>query len=96
MICAPGSGSGLIFELVAIPQDALPGALAEHAARRGFQLSNEVLTYILNRSRRDMASLWQIVNGIDALSLARKRAVTVPLLREYLAQQPVRLGASEV
>ncbi len=90
-------GSGLIFELVAIPQDALPGALAEHAARRGFQLSDEVLTYILNRSRRDVASLWQIVNGIDALSLARKRAVTVPLLREYLARNNLSdSGASEV
>lgn len=80
-------GSGLIFELLAIPQDALPAALAEHAERRGFQLSDEVLTYILSRSRRDIATLWQILQGIDALSLSRKRAVTVPLLREYLAQR---------
>ena len=79
-------GSGLIFEVVSIPQDALPVALAEHAARRGFQLGDEVLTYILSRASRDVATLWQIVRGIDALSLARKRAVTVPLLREYLAR----------
>lgn len=79
-------GSGLVFELVAIPQDALPAALAEHAARRGFQLSDEVITYVLSRTKRDVASLWQIVKGVDALSLARKRPVTVPLLREYLAR----------
>ncbi len=79
-------GSGLTFEIVAIPQDALPSALAEHAARRGFGLSNEVLTYILSRSQRDIASLWQIVAGVDALSLALKRPVTVPLLREFLAR----------
>ena len=67
-------------------RDSIGYVSAIGVARRGFGLSNEVLTYILSRSQRDIASLWQIVAGVDALSLALKRPVTVPLLREFLAR----------
>lgn len=77
--------SGLTFELTAIPQDDLAAAVRQHAIQRGLILSEDVLTYILTRSQRDMASLYQLVDGIDALSLALKRPLTVPLLRTYLA-----------
>jgi len=77
-------GSGLIHEVQPLPQDSLPAALAAYARARGFALSNEVLTYILSYSRRDIASLCQTLAGLDRLSLAGKRGVTIPLVREYL------------
>jgi len=78
--------SGLAFEILPIPQDALPVALADYAMRRGFGIGNEVLTYLLSHAKRDISSLCQVLTGVDRLSLALKRPVTVPLLRAYLAE----------
>ena len=77
-------GSGLAFELLPIPQDDLPAALSAYASGRGFDVSNEVLTFLLSHHQRDVASLCQTLAGADRLSLALKRRVTVPLLRTYL------------
>jgi DnaA-homolog protein len=79
-------GSGLIFEIVPIPQDELPPALSDYAQRRGWRLSEEVLAYLLSHSRRDISSLCQLLVGLDRLSLALKRPVTVPLVRAFLAE----------
>ena len=77
-------GSGLSFEMLPIPQDDLPAALSAYAAGRGFDVSNDVLTFLLSHHQRDIASLCQTLAGADRLSLALKRRVTVPLLRTYL------------
>jgi DnaA-homolog protein len=87
--------SGLIFELHAAPQDALPSLLHEYAEKRGIRLSDEVLTYLLTYSRRDVVELCQTIVGVDRLSLSLKRAVTVPLVRAYLAQQATRGSKKE-
>lgn len=79
-------GSGFAFEVLPIPQDVLPVALADYAAKRGFSIGNEVLTYLLSHSKRDISSLCQVLTGMDRLSLALKRPLTVPLLRAYLAE----------
>ena len=77
-------GSGLAFELLPIPQEGLPAALSAYATGRGFGISNEALTFLLNHSQRDIASLCQTLAGVDRLSLAKKRPVTTHLLRSYL------------
>ncbi len=77
-------GSGLAFELLPIPQDDLASVLSAYARGRGFDVSNEVLTFLLSRQNRDIASLCQTLTGVDRLSLALKRRVTVHLLRTYL------------
>ena len=76
--------SGLAFELLPLPQGDLPAALSAYAAGRGFDVSNEVLTFLLRHHQRDIASLCQTLAGADRLSLALKRRVTVHLLRNYL------------
>lgn len=78
--------SGLALEILPIPQDGLVQALSGYAASRGFCMSDEVLTYLLSHTRRDLPSLCQTLAGVDRMSLAQKRAVTIPLLRAYLAQ----------
>lgn len=88
-------GSGLSFEIRSPDQDALPDALREHARQRGIELHEEVLAYILSRSRRDIATLWRLVNGLDELSLARKRPITLALLREYLARRNLHQDGAE-
>jgi DnaA-homolog protein len=87
--------SGLIFELHAAPQDELPTLIREYAEKRGIELSKEVLTYILTHCRRDVSELCQTVLGVDRLSLSLKRAITVPLVRAYLAQHATHASKKE-
>jgi DnaA-homolog protein len=77
-------GWGLVYEALALVDDEKPVALATYARQRGFELSPEVIDYLLRHGRRDMGSLVAAVSALDRLSLAAKRSITVPLLREWL------------
>lgn len=79
-------GSGLALEILPIPQDGMAQALSRYAASRGFSISQEVLAYLLSHAPRDLTTLCQTLTGIDRMSLAQKRAVTIPLLRAFLTQ----------
>lgn len=79
-------GSGLALEILPIPQDGLAQALLHYTASRGFSVSQEVLAYLLSHAPRDLSSLCQTLAGIDRMSLAQKRGVTIPLLRAFLTQ----------
>ena len=61
-----------------------PQALAAYARERGFRLSDDVIGYLLAHGRRDMPSLVAALAALDRQSLATRRMVTVPLLREWL------------
>ena len=54
------------------------------ADARGFRLSQEASDYLMHHVRRDMPSLLALLDALDRYSLERKRAITVPLLRELL------------
>jgi DnaA family protein len=60
--------------------------LAAYARGRGFELSAEVIDYLLRHGRRDMPSLLAALAALDRFSLAAKRPITVPLLREWLQE----------
>lgn len=77
-------GWGLVYEALPLADDEKPAALAIYARQRGFDLSPEVIDYLLRHGRRDMGSLLGAVAALDRLSLAAKRPITVPLLREWL------------
>lgn len=81
-------GWGLVYELQPLADADKPQALAQHARERGFRLPDEVIAYLLAHGRRDMASLVATLAALDAYSLAAKRPVTLPLLREWL-QRPL-------
>ncbi|MCS6996401.1 MAG: DnaA/Hda family protein [Casimicrobiaceae bacterium] len=78
-------GSGLVFEIRALPQDALPSLLRAYSAQCGFTIGDEVLAYVLTRYARDVRSLREALRAIDRLSLATHRPVTIPLARAALA-----------
>jgi DnaA family protein len=77
-------GWGLVYEVLPLADEEKAQALATYAQQRGFELSAEVLDYLLQRGRRDMPSLLTMLAAIDRFSLASRRAITVPLLREWL------------
>jgi len=79
-------GQGLVYEVVALSDREKADAMARFAASRGFALSTEVIDYLLARGRRDLTSLLASLASLDRHSLAQRRPITVPLVREWLAQ----------
>lgn len=75
---------GLVLEILPLADADKPQALATYARERGFHLSDDVIVYLLAHGRRDMTSLVATLAALDRRSLAMKRSITVPLLREWL------------
>lgn len=79
-------GWGLVYQLKPLTDAEKALHLHSEAARRGLQLADEVVWYLLNHLPRDLASLHAVLDRLDRHSLARQRAVTLPLVREVLSK----------
>jgi DnaA family protein len=77
--------TGLTYRLLPLSDGEKGAALAAHAKVRGFPLADEVTSYLLNHSRRDMGSLMAALDSLDRYSLETGRPITVPLLKAALA-----------
>ena len=77
-------GWGLVYEVLPLSDEDKPAAMAAFADQRGFQLSGDVIDYLLHHGRRDLPSLLATLAALDRASLASKRPITVPLLKDWL------------
>ena len=80
-------GWGLVYELLALDDEAKPAALAAYARERGIVLGADVIDYLLRHGRRDMPSLLATLAALDRQSLAAKRPITVPFLKSWLQRE---------
>ncbi|MCV2370897.1 DnaA regulatory inactivator Hda [Roseateles oligotrophus] len=80
-------GWGPTFGLQPLSEAETRAALRREADRRGILLGEEVLDYLLTRFARDLKNLMRLLDRLDQFALAAKRAVTVPLLRQMLADE---------
>lgn len=78
-------GWGLVYQLAPLSDEDKVAALVQAARERGLQLSPEIPHWLVTRHYRDMPSLMALLDALDMYSLERKRAVTLPLLREMFA-----------
>ena len=78
---------GHVFALQALAESETRAALRREADRRGIFLSDEVMDYLLTRFPRDLAQLLQMLDRLDVFGLAKGRRVTVPLVRQMLAEE---------
>lgn len=78
---------GLVYQLVALGDEDKARHLKSVAAERGLQLSNDIVVYLLTRLPRDMRSLQAVMEVLDRYSLMRKRPLTLPLVKEALAEE---------
>jgi DnaA family protein len=78
---------GLVFQMHALSDSEKLQALQQAATERGVQISNEVAPWLLKHFHRDMPSLMSLLEALDNYSLETKRAITLPLLKEMLAQK---------
>lgn len=78
-------GWGMVYQVQGLNDAEKSQALHAHAAARGFELPPEVSQYLLRHGRRDLPYLLGILDELDAYCLRhKKRAATVPLLKEVM------------
>ncbi|KIO50143.1 DnaA regulatory inactivator Hda [Nitrosospira sp. NpAV] len=77
-------GWGLVYQVHELTDEEKAEAMKSHSASRGLDLSQEVCDYLLRHGRRDLPSLMATLDALDSYSLANRRKVTVPLVRELL------------
>jgi len=76
--------SGLVFQLQPLSDAEKAAALAAHAAARGMKLPRDAVDHLLARLPRNLGTQFAVLDAVDRYSLALKRPVTLPLVREAL------------
>lgn len=84
-------GWGLVFELKLLDDADKALALQALAAQRGVALAPDVLPWLLAHRPRDIRGLLAEFDALDRYALARKRPITLALVREWL-QRPLAPG----
>lgn len=77
---------GLALEVLPLTDAEKEAALRQQGAARGMTLHADVLAYLMTHVRRDMTTLAGLIDALDRHSLETKRPITLPLVRELLAQ----------
>lgn len=72
------------FVLRPLSERARRQMLRERAAERGLELDDKVLDWLFRYHARDLRSLGELLERLDAASLAEQRRITVPFLRAVL------------
>jgi DnaA family protein len=78
--------AAVVWRLHALDDTDCRAALQLHARERGFELSDDVVTFVMKRLRRDMLSLSTFLDRLDQSSLAAQRRVTVPFVKALLEE----------
>jgi DnaA family protein len=75
---------GLSFQLQALSEEEKEGVLKARAAQKGLTLTTTLAQYLLNHYSRDMHDLNHLLEKLDKASLAEKRKLTIPFLKQVL------------
>jgi DnaA family protein len=76
-------GWGLVLQLRLLSDADTARALGRTFSERGLAVAPDVVPWLMTHAPRDLGTLRALVDAIDGYALARKRAITVPLLREF-------------
>lgn len=77
-------GWGHIFQLQVLTELERRAVLRQEADTRGVFLGDDVMDFMLSRFSRDLGSLMQLLEQLDAYALQNKRAITIPLIKSML------------
>ncbi|CAN5668861.1 DnaA regulatory inactivator Hda [soil metagenome] len=80
-------GWGLVFNLQPLSEADVRLVMERDARRRGLELSSEVVSYLLTHFQRDLKNLMAMLDRLDDFALATHRGMTVPLLKQMLAEE---------
>lgn len=76
--------SGLIMHINELSDTEKAQTLSLEAHRRGFELSQQVAQFLVNRSPRNMHDLRLLLDKLDDASLAAQRKITIPFVKSIL------------
>lgn len=82
-------GWGHVFALQPLPDGETRSALRREADHRGIFLPDDVMDYLLARFPRDLGHLMGALDRLDGFGLATGRRVTLPLVRQMVAEEGV-------
>ena len=74
------------FTLKPLDDSGRRDVLKRQAAVRGIQLDDSVLDWLFARYARDLEALLDLLDKLDQASLAARRRITVPFLRDFLRE----------
>ena len=74
------------FQVRPLGEEARVQALQLRAKHRGLDLPDDTARFLLHRSRRDMASLYAVLDKLDLEALRAKRRLTIPFVKDVLAR----------
>ncbi len=80
-------GWGHVFQLHVLSEPERRSVLRQAADARGIFLGDDVMDFILTRFSRDLGSLMQLLDHLDAYALREQRAITIPLIRSMLENE---------
>ncbi|TWO69388.1 DnaA regulatory inactivator Hda [Caenimonas sedimenti] len=80
-------GWGHVFQLQTMSEPERRAVLRQAADARGVFLSDEVMDFILTRFSRDLGSLMQLLQHLDAYALQTQRAITIPMVKSMLEDE---------
>jgi DnaA-homolog protein len=76
-------GWGLVYQVFPLDDIHRAEAMVEYAKLRGFNISPEVIAFVLARHPRDLTSLVALLDGLDRYSMELKRSITIPLVKSF-------------
>jgi DnaA family protein len=77
---------GLALKLKPLSDEDKLEAIRLRAHHLGLELSPQVGRFLLARYPRDLPSLWRLLEQLDRATLAAKRRLTIPFLKQYLKE----------
>jgi DnaA family protein len=76
---------GLLLQLPTVVDGDIGQVLKFRAELLGIELSKEVVTYLLTHYPRHLSAQIKILRILDEMSLSAKKRVTVPFIKQVLA-----------
>ena len=73
-----------VFQLQALSEQDTTMALQLRARHRGLDLPADTASYLMSRTRRDMGSLYALLDRLDAEALRTQRRLTIPFVRTVI------------
>jgi DnaA family protein len=78
-------GSGLVYRLHLLSDDEKAAVIGRVASERGVAIASDVVPWLIAHTSRDIRALLRLFDALDRHAFERKRAITLPLLRELEA-----------
>lgn len=73
-----------VFQVQSLGETERGTALQLRARHRGLELPDDTARFLLKHSRRDMTSLYKLLDRLDAEALRAKRRLTIPFVRAVM------------